>query len=397
VLNCDSHDNYDTPPNGGENADGFAAKLTSGPGNVFRGCVARNNIDDGWDLFTKTDTGPIDPVVIDQCIAYANGTLSDGTTNTAGDRNGFKLGGESIAVPHIVTRSIAIANGKNGFTWNSNPGAIRLVNNLAVNNAQGNYKFDLPAPIFRNNVSLWISGNGQNDRYGGNSGIATGPTNVFWFASGNPKSRNDRGFSVSAASFVSLALPTDAGGFPRLADGTLDLGDFGRLVAGHALIDTGELVGLPDGDVLPFVTGSAYHGLPDIGARESFPAPLALSAWATAHALAGAAALPEADPDGDGRPNLLEYALGLRPGEADAPEAGPQFSAAPSGWTFRYPLNRMAAGLVTVVETSPDLVNWTPLPAIPVVESAAGSIDNLVVPLPVVSPQAFVRLRVTRP
>ena len=395
VLNCDSHDNYDAPPNGGENADGFAAKLTSGAGNVFRGCVARNNIDDGWDLFTKTDTGPIDPVVIDQCIAYSNGTLSDGTTNAAGDRNGFKLGGESIAVPHIVTRSIAMANGKNGFTWNSNPGAIRLVNNFAFNNAQGNYKFDLPGPIFRNNVSLWTTGNGQNDRYGGNSGIATGPTNVFWFASGTPKSRNDRGFSVSAASFVSLAIP--AGGFPRLADGALDLGDFGRLVAGHALIDTGELVGLPDGDVLPFVTESAYHGLPDIGARESFPAPLALSTWATTHALVGPAAQPDADPDGDGRPNLLEYALGLRPGQPDAADAGPQFSAAPTGWTFRYPLDRMATGLVTVVETSTDLIHWRPVPAIPQVESAAGMIDNHVVPLPVMSPQAFVRLRVTQP
>ena len=71
ILNCDSYDNYDSPPNGGENADGFACKLTSGPGNVFRGCVAHNNTDDGWDLFTKRATGPIDPVIIDQCVAYA--------------------------------------------------------------------------------------------------------------------------------------------------------------------------------------------------------------------------------------------------------------------------------------------------------------------------------------
>jgi hypothetical protein len=52
ILNCESYDSYD--PATGENADGFAAKLTVGAGNVFRGCVAHNNIDDGWDLYTKT-------------------------------------------------------------------------------------------------------------------------------------------------------------------------------------------------------------------------------------------------------------------------------------------------------------------------------------------------------
>jgi hypothetical protein len=50
VINCDSYENYDEA-NAGENADGFAAKLYIGPGNVFRGCRAWNNADDGWDLF----------------------------------------------------------------------------------------------------------------------------------------------------------------------------------------------------------------------------------------------------------------------------------------------------------------------------------------------------------
>ena len=50
ILNCEAFDNKDI---GAENADGFAAKLTCGEGNVFRGCISHNNIDDGWDLFTK--------------------------------------------------------------------------------------------------------------------------------------------------------------------------------------------------------------------------------------------------------------------------------------------------------------------------------------------------------
>ena len=120
VLSSESHDNVDSD---GEDADGFAAKLTSGDGNVFRFCVAHNNIDDGWDLYTKSDTGPIGEVTIEDSLAYDNGTLSNGGQAGNGDRNGFKLGGEDIAVDHTVVRTIAFENGKHGFTYNSNPGS----------------------------------------------------------------------------------------------------------------------------------------------------------------------------------------------------------------------------------------------------------------------------------
>ncbi|EPV6066283.1 right-handed parallel beta-helix repeat-containing protein, partial [Escherichia coli] len=55
VLNSDSYNNLDLS---GINADGFAAKLGVGPGNIFRGCIAHNNADDGWDLFNKIEDGP---------------------------------------------------------------------------------------------------------------------------------------------------------------------------------------------------------------------------------------------------------------------------------------------------------------------------------------------------
>lgn len=78
ILSSESHDNADSD---GEDADGFASKLTSGPGNVFRYTVSHNNIDDGWDLYTKNETGPIGPVTIEDSLSYSNGTLSDGTVN----------------------------------------------------------------------------------------------------------------------------------------------------------------------------------------------------------------------------------------------------------------------------------------------------------------------------
>lgn len=132
VLNCTSHDNSDPT---GEDADGFACKLTTGIGNVFKGCIAYNNIDDGWDLYTKGDTGAIGPVTIEDCVAFNNGVASDGHGKESSDGNGFKLGGEQIAVQHIVKNCVAFNNLAHGFTDNSNPGTIRLENCTSFNNS----------------------------------------------------------------------------------------------------------------------------------------------------------------------------------------------------------------------------------------------------------------------
>ncbi|BCJ39880.1 hypothetical protein GCM10010168_27390 [Actinoplanes ianthinogenes] len=172
ILSSESHDNADSD---GEDADGFAAKLTVGTGNVFRYTVSHNNIDDGWDLYTKTDTGAIGPVTIEDSLSYDNGTLTDGSQAGAGDRNGYKLGGEDIAVNHIVRRSIAYHNGKHGFTYNSNPGSLTISNNLSIDNGQRNFNFDAGTSVFRNNTSC-RSGSGTNDRIIGDSDSS----NQFW-------------------------------------------------------------------------------------------------------------------------------------------------------------------------------------------------------------------------
>jgi len=269
VLNCESWDNYDTAPNGGENADGFAAKLTTGEGNVFRGCISHHNIDDGWDLFTKPETGVIGAVILDQCIAHHNGTLTTGYANPAGDKNGFKLGGSDIANPHYVSRSVAYANGKNGFTWNSNPGAIRLVNNLAFDNSldDGNFKFGQSgtpsAATFYNNLSFWTGGVGYTDKHDGVTDVDS--SNCFWDKSRTPKSRCSRGKLVEAADFASdLTKYVDGTLVPRrLADSVPDLSVFG-LTASSDLLDAGTVP--PDsahpGSVI------AYSGKPDLGAWE---------------------------------------------------------------------------------------------------------------------------------
>jgi hypothetical protein len=163
VVSTESHDNADSD---GEDADGFAPKLTVGSGNVFRYTVSHNNIDDGYDLYTKSDTGPIGAVVIEDSLSYDNGTLSNGGQAGAGDRNGFKLGGEDIPVNHIVRRSIAFENGKHGFGYNRNPGSMEISNNISIGNEERNFNFDAGSSVFRNNTSC---NSGSNDRIIGNS------------------------------------------------------------------------------------------------------------------------------------------------------------------------------------------------------------------------------------
>lgn len=124
VINCDSWGNLDATT-GGENADGFAAKLRVGPGNVFRGCRAWNNADDGWDLFAADDV-----VTIESSWAFSNGKPLGGS-NPQGDGNGFKLGGEPNGegqggAVHLVSGSFAFENKSCGFVRNNNPSAPKL-------------------------------------------------------------------------------------------------------------------------------------------------------------------------------------------------------------------------------------------------------------------------------
>ncbi|WLQ32438.1 right-handed parallel beta-helix repeat-containing protein [Streptomyces castrisilvae] len=175
ILSSESHDNADSD---GEDADGFASKLTSGPGNVFRYTVSHNNIDDGWDLYTKKDTGPIGRVTIEDSLSYDNGTLSDGTVNDDGDRNGFKLGGDGIAVDHIVRRNIAYNNGHHGFTYNNNPGSMTVSDNIGIDNEERNFSFDKGTSVFRDNTSC-RGGSGSNDKTVGDADSS----NQFWSGS----------------------------------------------------------------------------------------------------------------------------------------------------------------------------------------------------------------------
>lgn len=140
VLNCDAYNNYD-PVSGngnGGNVDGFGGHPDgAGEGNVFRGCRAWWNSDDGFDLISADQA-----VVIDSCWAFYNGYRPD-TFKSAGDGNGMKAGGYGMGadpqapapIPmHEVTHCIAYRNKASGFYANHHLGGIRWHNNSSYNN-----------------------------------------------------------------------------------------------------------------------------------------------------------------------------------------------------------------------------------------------------------------------
>jgi len=168
VKNCTSHNNYDNETYG-ENADGFAAKLTLGYGNVFDGCIAYRNSDDGWDLYAKTDSGNIGAVIMYNCVAYENGYLEytqrennkrfpswtgvyseadtsdlidpdnkygrDSYLTRDGDGNGFKLGGSIMEGDVVLYNCLSFNNRMHGVTDNSNPGVISIDCITSYNNS----------------------------------------------------------------------------------------------------------------------------------------------------------------------------------------------------------------------------------------------------------------------
>lgn len=230
ILNSTSFANRDPSDN---NADGFAAKLTSGVGNVFRGAIAYNNVDDGWDLYTKAGSGAIGAVTIENSIAFNNG-YPMGSTELKGDGNGFKLGGEGIHVPHIIRNSIAFHNGTAGFTSNSNPGVIAY-NNIGFNNPKGNIVFTTYNHIAPNfTIDGFVSFAIEQIAKDQVPDSAKAKTNYFYDGT---RFANSAGTVIDASNFKSLEVPLEIG---RDDEGNIELGDFLTFIAPNNNVAPGQ-------------------------------------------------------------------------------------------------------------------------------------------------------------
>ncbi|MEU6557180.1 right-handed parallel beta-helix repeat-containing protein [Streptomyces sp. NPDC046915] len=158
VQNLDSHGNYDAAGHG-QNADGIAVKFGSGAGNRVTGARLYNNSDDGLDLWQFSS-----PVTIEHSWAFGNGKNRWNDSAFEGNGNGFKLGGGGVAVGHVVNNNAAWDNTLNGFTENSNTGAIVLGRNTAYANTEAGFYFATgKARLARN---LAVSNKGGLDKLG---------------------------------------------------------------------------------------------------------------------------------------------------------------------------------------------------------------------------------------
>ena len=158
VKNCESYDSCDA---GRNDADGFAAKLTCGNGNKFYGCIAHNNIDDGWDLYAKSVTGEIGSVTVENCVAYNNGWLTTDDVTAEGyvygEGNGFKLGGGYLKGGHKLINSVSFNNGAKGITSNSCPDC-EIINCTSYNNSvkAGQESYNVGLNTKTTNVKAWV-------------------------------------------------------------------------------------------------------------------------------------------------------------------------------------------------------------------------------------------------
>ena len=301
VVNCDAYNNAGLDSGSLGNTDGFGCHPSNGgKGNVFRGCRAWFNSDDGYDCINAADS-----VTFDHCWSFFNGYYTN-FTSTGGDANGFKVGGcgcssnvpPAVVPAHTVTFCVSARNRSHGFYANHQTGqAANWYNNTSYNNVGADFDM-LEAINTTNNCS--VAGTREVMH---NNLAYLGTLTADLNETGDMVSYNSWTLpvTVSAADFVSADVNQLT--LPRKADGSLPDITFMHLVSGSDLIDAGTDVGF------------AFNGsAPDLGAFESLTP---FQAWQTNYFGSGytnnPAAAPDADPDGDGMSNTNEFLAGTNP------------------------------------------------------------------------------------
>lgn len=255
VLNCDSHDNYDplTSNGAGESADGFGCHTTTSgsAGNVFRGCRAWWNSDDGYDCISCSQK-----VMFENCWSFLNGYIPE-TMTSSGNGNGFKVGGFGIPPTHVpstipvhtVENCVSFLNKVNGIYQNHHPVSNNYFNNTSYKNGGAN--FNMLGFNLNDSTGIGMGYLRNNVAYSGTAVINDSGSDV----DAKYNSWNLKSVTISASDFVSLDTTGVFG--PRKSDGSLPDLKFLHPSQGGHLIDKGTDVGLP------------YNGTaPDLGAYE---------------------------------------------------------------------------------------------------------------------------------
>jgi hypothetical protein len=256
ILNCDAYRNWDYfSENGrGGNTDGFGCHpAAGGKNNIFRGCRAWFNSDDGYDCINAHEA-----TVFDHCWGFYNGFNKD--FESEGDGNGFKAGGYArrpgSEVPDPVPRNtvqfcLAVGNKANGFYSNHHINGSNWYNNSA----------------YRNHVNFNMLNRLREEVMGDVPGYGHKMRNNLGYKGGQEVAMLDQAKCDLANNYFDLALNATDDDFQSLdetqltaarnADGSLPDIAFMHLKPSSQFVDKGQDVGFP-------FSGKA----PDLGCSE---------------------------------------------------------------------------------------------------------------------------------
>lgn len=261
ILNCDSYNNWDSVSEDGlgGNTDGFGCHVAAGAtGNVFRGCRAWFNSDDGFDCISAHEA-----TTFDHCWAFYNGYSS--SFKSLGDGNGFKAGGYGTtafaslpdSIPsNTVKFCLAVKNKANGFYSNHHLNGSKWYNNTAYGNKTNYNLLNRKAKTeadYLTDVDGWGHTMYNNLGLGATSAELANIDSAACTLSNNYFYMN---LTVNSADFLSTDLSLLTA--DRESDGGLPENNFLRLAEGSDLIDKGLNIGFD------------YNGSsPDLGCFES--------------------------------------------------------------------------------------------------------------------------------
>lgn len=265
ILNCDSYNNCDSHKSGG-NADGFACKLFCGPGNIFEGCRAWNNSDDGWDMYSNTFG-----VLMLNCMTWHNGDKTTLRGNQYGNGNGFKMGGNStysrgtnIAVGCVAFDMHYVSGGGKCFDQNDNQDPQVMLNCTAFDNIKG---FSMASGSTGHTIKNCIAFKATDKMISDQTQNIT--QNNSWQFGSNTSDKQNGGIGSYAGFVVDLSdnnIANQLAAVARNADGTIPDNGFCRLKPTSDCIDKGQVVNYSFRDKTYPIKYSGQA--PDLGAFE---------------------------------------------------------------------------------------------------------------------------------
>jgi len=245
-LNCDAYRNHDdvSEDKKGSNCDGFGCHpKDGGTGNVFRGCRAWFNSDDGYDCIRSSES-----ILFDSCWAFYNGYST--SFGSLGDGNGFKAGGyghdEAGKLPSPIPQNtirfcLAVRNKANGFYSNHHLEGNYWYNNSAYKNSS-NYNMVNRESGTSDNINV----NGYNHVLKNNLGYKGRSSELSWIDKTKctlEKNYFDLDVTITDEDFISL--DEDFLTAERNPDGSLPEIDLMKLHPTSDLIDKGVDIGFP--------------------------------------------------------------------------------------------------------------------------------------------------------